>query len=74
MAQTEQVREEETRPTHPPPLLHHPGSQSLAACNKNMKSNNNTLKFLVFLKYIEFFSLCLVVRPPLPTVVVVAVE
>ena len=26
MAQTEQIQEGETRPTHPPPLLHHPGT------------------------------------------------
>ena len=37
MAQTEQIQEAETRPTHPPPLLHHPGKlNQLTICIWNL--------------------------------------
>ena len=32
MAQAE-IQGEETRPTHPPPLLHHPGGQKALTCD-----------------------------------------
>ena len=41
MAQAE-IQGEETRPTHPPPLLHHPGTLKGLACDSKSIDYYNT--------------------------------
>ena len=49
MAQAE-IQGEETRPTHPPPLLHHPGKLKAVTCYSKLIDYYN-LNFIFFERF-----------------------